>query len=67
MDVKFCVADPSGTVTAVGSCVDVRVSLNDTDVPPGWASPESVTVPVTVLQVELDALVGRKYISGPSL
>ena len=33
MDVKFCVADPSGTVTAVGSCVDVRVSLNDTDVP----------------------------------
>ena len=49
LNVKFCVAFPSGTVTAAGSCVDARVSLNDTEVPPGPASPESVTVPVTVL------------------
>ena len=47
--VNFCVADPSGTITAVGGTAFRSVSLNDTEVPPGGAGPDSVTVPVTVL------------------
>ena len=61
--VKFFLVDPSGTVTAAGNCVAVRVSRNDTEMPPGGAGPDSVSVPMTFLHPAMPPLLSVRELS----